>query len=157
MITNEKTIRVLNDLIQTNHDRIAGYQKAIEESGDLDLDIKSIFSRMIQESQQNNIELANEVAALGGEPVSGVSIGGKIYRLWMNIKTSFSSSERQAILDSCEYGEDMALEAYEDALQTNADMTVAQLNLITKQKAGIQLAHNQVRSYRDAHADVRVR
>ncbi|WP_336516801.1 PA2169 family four-helix-bundle protein [Pollutibacter soli] len=155
MISNEKTIRVLNDLIQTNHDRIAGYEKAISEAGEMDMDIKAIFGKMIQESRQNNIELSNEVAALGGEPATSSTIGGKIYRIWMDVKTSLSSSDRLAILDSCEYGEDVAVEAYEDALQSDADMTVALLNLITRQKAGIQLAHNQVRSYRDANAVIR--
>lgn len=150
MITNEKTIRVLNNLMQTNHDRIAGYEKAISEAGEMDLEIKAIFNKMIQESRQNNIELANEVTALGGDPAISSTIGGKIYRIWMDVKTSFSSDDRHAILDSCEYGEDVAVEAYEDALQSDAEMTVAQLNLITKQKAGIQLAHNLVRSYRDA-------
>lgn len=155
MITNEKTISVLNDLIQTNHDRIAGYEKAISEASEMDMDIKAIFNKMIQESRQNNIELANEVTALGGEPATSSTIGGKIYRIWMDVKTTFSSSDRHAILDSCEYGEDVAVEAYEDALQSEAEMTVVLLNLITRQKAGIQLAHNQVRSYRDANVAIR--
>ena len=82
MISNKKTIRVLNNLIQINNDRIRGYEKAIDEAGDLDLDIRSIFTRMIQESRQNILELANEVTAMGGESVEKGIIGFGAQAFW---------------------------------------------------------------------------
>ena len=43
METNEKLIEVLNGLIEINHDRVNGYEKAIEETKDLDVDLRAIF------------------------------------------------------------------------------------------------------------------
>ena len=149
MITKDQAIRVFNTLIQTNIDRIEGYEKVLSESEDIDIDLESIFSKMIDESRRNISELRNEIAALGGEPVSHSSFTSKIYRIWGDVKSTFSGKDLESILDSCEFGEDAALEAYENALQTDAELTIGQLNLITRQKAGIQLAHNQVKQYRD--------
>lgn len=156
MITNEKAIRVFNTLIQTNIERIEGYEKVMNESRNLDIDIKSIFKRMITESRQNNIELVNEVVAQGGDPAQRSSVTGKIYRIWVDVRTAFRKDDAQAILDSCEFGEDAAMEAYENALQSDAELTIGQLNLITRQKAGIQLAHNLVKRYRDTQDTITV-
>ena len=41
----------LNDLIQINNDRVAGYEKAIEELQPEDSDLKALFVKMIGESQ----------------------------------------------------------------------------------------------------------
>ena len=40
---NEKVIGILNDLIRINNDRVVGYEKAIEEVEDLDVDLKTRF------------------------------------------------------------------------------------------------------------------
>ena len=110
MITKDQAIRVFNTLIQTNIDRIEGYEKVLSESEDIDIDLESIFSKMIDESRRNISELRNEIAALGGEPVSHSSFTSKIYRIWGDVKSTFSGKDLESILDSCEFGEDATLE-----------------------------------------------
>ncbi len=39
----EALLEVLNDLVKINNDRIAGYERAISESKDLDVDLKTIL------------------------------------------------------------------------------------------------------------------
>jgi len=51
MKTNEKNIDVLNDLIQINNDRVAGYEKAANETEFVDADLRSIFNSMASESR----------------------------------------------------------------------------------------------------------
>ncbi|RYF22676.1 MAG: DUF2383 domain-containing protein, partial [Flavobacteriales bacterium] len=41
---------ILNDLIEINNDRIAGYEKAIEELKAEDADLKTLFVKMVGES-----------------------------------------------------------------------------------------------------------
>ena len=154
MLTKDQAIRVFNALIQTNIDRIEGYEKALNESDDLDIDLESIFAKMINESRRNISELCNEVAALGGQSVSHSSFTSKVHKIWIDVKSTFNNRDIESLLDTCEFGEDAALEAYENALQTDAELTIGQLNLITRQKAGIQLAHNLVKQYRDMHETV---
>ena len=108
MTTNDKLVGVLNDLIQINNDRINGYEKAIEEIKDKDVDLQGIFSSMANDSRKYSAELSREVIRLGGNPDTGTTESGKLYRVWMDVKALFTGKDRQAILESCEFGEDAA-------------------------------------------------
>jgi len=151
METNENLVEVLNDLIKINNDRIDGYEKALEEVKDIDLDLRGIFQKMANESRENVQELSREVATLGGEVATGTTNSGKIYRVWMDIKATFTGHDRTSVLESCEYGEDAAQEAYEDALATDADLPVDIRQIITDQKSALLESHNLIKKYRDMH------
>ena len=43
------TIETLNDLVQINNDRIAGYEKALKEIDEENADLKSLFLNCISE------------------------------------------------------------------------------------------------------------
>ncbi|CAG5018957.1 hypothetical protein DYBT9275_06110 [Dyadobacter sp. CECT 9275] len=154
METNSKLVEVLNDLIRINNDRIDGYEKAMDEVEDIDVDLKAIFQKMANESRGNVSELSTEVAALGGEIATGTTGSGKIYRVWMDIKATFTGHDRQSVLESCEYGEDAAQDAYADALASDAEIPANVRQLITDQKAELMESHNLIKGYRDAHKAV---
>lgn len=151
METNENLVEVLNDLIKINNDRINGYERALNEVEDIDLDLKGIFQKMANESREYVKELSREVATLGGEVATGTTGSGKIYRVWMDIKATFTGHDRTSVLESCEYGEDAAQEAYEDALATDAHLPVDVRQLITDQKASLKESHDLIKKYRDMH------
>ena len=154
METNENLVEVLNDLIKINNDRIDGYEKAITEVEDLDLDLKGIFQKMANESRENIEELSIEVRNLGGEIATGTTGSGKIYRVWMDIKATFTGHDRTSALESCEYGEDAAQEAYDDALATDVDLPVNIRQIIANQIAELLESHNLIKKYRDLHQAV---
>lgn len=154
MSTNENLIEVLNDLIRINNDRIDGYEKAIKETDAIDVDLQGLFQKMANESREYVSELTSEVASLGGEVATGTTSSGKIYRVWMDIKATFSGHDRQSVLESCEYGEDAAQEAYDDALASDAEIPVAVRQIITDQKASLLSSHDLIKKYRDAHKAV---
>ena len=56
---NDNAIDVLNSLIVINNDRIAGYQRAMDETEEGDLE--SLFSQFINTSQKCKEELVSEV------------------------------------------------------------------------------------------------
>ena len=56
---NEKTVDVLNTLIEINNDRIEGYETATKETQEDDL--KKLFASMIATSTQCLDELTEEV------------------------------------------------------------------------------------------------
>lgn len=151
METNESLVEVLNDLIKINNDRIEGYERALNEVEGIDVDLKGIFQKMANESREYIQELSREVAALGGEVTNSTTNSGKIYRVWMDIKATFTGHDRTSILENCEYGEDAAQEAYEDALATDADLPVDIRQIITEQKASLLESHNLIKKYRDMH------
>ncbi len=154
MATNDNLVEVLNDLVRINNDRIEGYERANKEAKDIDVDLRSIFSRMAEESKQYAAELTQEVVRLGGEPATGTTASGKIYRVWMDVKATFTGKDRQAILESCEFGEDAAQKAYKLALESDAEMTAEQRQLITNQKSSLKTSHDVIKKYRDMHKSV---
>jgi len=151
MQTNENAIEVLNDLIQINNDRVEGYKRAIKEADASDVDLKAIFQRMEDESRQYLAELNREVVKLGGEPASGTTVSGKIYRAWMDVKATFTGSDRLAVLENCEFGEDAAQKAYKEALESDEDLSLDLRQLISNQKASLKVSHDTIKRYRDMH------
>ena len=100
-------------------------------------------------------DLSNEVERLGGEPSNDTTNLGKIYRVWMDLKATFTGSDRQSILESCEFGEDAAQKAYRDALASDAEIDATTRQLITSQQADLKSAHDTVKKYRDMHNAVK--
>ncbi len=152
--TNDELVEVLNDLIQINNDRVVGYEKAIKETKDLDIDLQTAFGKMADDSRKYAAELSNKVAELGGEPVSGTTNSGKIYRVWMDVKATFTGHSRQTVLENCEFGEDAAQKAYKMALASDAEINAETRQLITDQQSALKTAHDMVKKYRDAHKAV---
>jgi len=149
MYVNEKTSEVLNDLISINNDRIAGYDKAEKESAVKDADLQSLFRQMSAESRSYINDLSKYVAVSGDEPTSKTSLGGKIYRTWMDVKATFSGKDRKAILASCEFGEDAAQKAYDSALSSDAELPSEVRQLIMDQKISLKKSHDRIKALRD--------
>jgi uncharacterized protein (TIGR02284 family) len=154
MASNENVVEILNDLIQINNDRIEGYQRASNELESEDIDLKGIFSRMENESRGYLSELTQEVVKLGGEPSTGTTASGKIYRAWMDVKATFTGKDRKAVLASCEFGEDAAQKAYDAALSSDESLPMDLRQLIANQKASLKTSHDLIKQYRDMHAAV---
>ncbi len=135
----EESIDVLNNLIVINNDRIEGYKTASTETyaGEL----RSLFSTLEQTSQNCKKELEAEVNRLGGTPEEGTKTSGKFYRIWMDLKAAITGSDRKAILQSCEYGETVAIGAYQDALE--ADME----DITYEQRAMLNAHLNFLKAY----------
>lgn len=152
--TNEKLIEVLNDLIEINNDRVTGYEKAADDTRDLDVDLQAIFHSMANDSRKYAAELTNEVYKFGGEPATGSTNSGKIYRVWMDVKATFTGHDRQSVLEACEFGEDAAQKAYKEALASDAEIDASTRQVITDQQAALKTAHDVIKKYRDAHKTV---
>ena len=147
--TTPETIEVLNDLVAINNDRIAGYEKAIEEAEASDSDLKSLFTSMIDESRKIRMALANEVQSLGGEYDRGTTASGKLYRAWMDVRAVFSGHDRHAVLANCERGEDAAQNAYKEALNDN-NLPAYIRTMLEEQKQQLRASHDEIKALRDA-------
>jgi uncharacterized protein (TIGR02284 family) len=146
---NEKVTGILNDLVRINHDRVVGYEKAIDELKDEDADLKTLFTRYITESRQYAQELSSEVTRLGEDPADGTTNSGKVYRVWMDLKAAISGKDRQTILNNCEFGEDAAQKAYDMALNSDTELEPSLRDLIVRQKASLKAGHDEVKRLRD--------
>lgn len=145
---NQKSIDVLNTLIILNNDRIEGYETAIKETNEEDLIV--LFARFVQTSQKCKQELIIEVINHGGKVAEGTMTSGKLFRFWMDIKASLTNQDRKAILNSCEYGEDIAVATYERTLKNDSEhLNADQLFMIKAQYDSIKANHDKVKAMRD--------
>ena len=154
MDANKDLIEVLNDLIRINHDRTDGYHKAVEELKPTDIDLKTMFTNMANSSVQYANALSAEVRNLGGTPAVDSTQSGKLYRVWMDIRSGISARDRKSVLALCEFGEDAALKAYNLALESDAEIPAQVRQVIMDQKGSIQTSHDVVKRYRDMHEAV---
>jgi uncharacterized protein (TIGR02284 family) len=150
MKTSAEVAEILNDLIEINNDRIVGYEKAIKELKDDDLDLKVLFASLISQSHQAKLELGTEVQALGKDMETGTTNSGKIYRAWMNVKAAFTGKSSHSILENCEFGEDAAQKAYDDAL--SSDLPLYLKEMLQKQRTLLMSSHNEIKALRDQYA-----
>ncbi len=150
---NTDTVATLNDLIKINNDRIRGYEKAIENTDSMEAELRTLYSRMIEESYGYNRELSDLVARLGGEPATDTTVPGKIYHAWMDVKATFSGNDTKSILSACEYGEDAAQKAYSEAIDISTALTPEANELILRQKSLLKGSHDLVRQFRDQYAE----
>jgi uncharacterized protein (TIGR02284 family) len=149
MAETEKIVDILNDLILINRDRITGYEKAAMELKDTNSDLHTLFNSFASQSAKLAAALMEKVKAIGGEVAEGTTNSGKIYRAWMDVKMVVAGNDRLAILNSCEFGEDAAQKAYENALNKENKLTDDVVKLIVIQKAELKQSHHQVKMLRD--------
>src|SRR6478672_7065386 len=110
---NKKAIERLNHLIAIDNDGKFGYENAAKDVKDVTL--QQLFRQYSLERGKYAEALKTEVARLGGSPDSGGGPLGALHRTWMDIKSTFTSGERDAILNTCITGEEAAVKAYQEA------------------------------------------
>ncbi len=139
-MTNEETIRHLNDLIAASRDGEEGYRTAAEHVSD------SHFQTVFQEYARQRAgfvhALQAEVKRLGGEPNESGTFTAAVHRGWLDLKSALSGGNAGAIVAACETGEDAAQAAYERVV--NLDISGEPRTVIEKQWHQIQEAHQRM-------------
>ena len=142
---NDKAISVLNNLIETCKDGEQGFKTAAE--GLTSPDLKAKFLQYSRERGQMSSELQAEVRRLGGDPQKSGSMSGSLHRGWLDIKSAITGKDDHAVLVEAERGEDVAKNAYEDALRETLPPSAR--TIVEQQGAKVRRAHDDVRSIRD--------
>lgn len=150
MIKNEEIVDDLNDLVKINNDRIQGYEKAIEDNEDSQLD--DLFRRYVVQSQNFRSQLADHIVRIDGTAVSDATstdISSKIHRAWIDIKAAVTGKDRSTVLSSVEFGESAAVEAYQDAIDKDHIPAYIKEDL-KKQLTELQSALDKIKSLEGA-------
>ena len=146
MASLENSTGVIGDLIEINNDRVAGFEKAIEDINDENIDLKALFEEYAQQSRKN----VQELSALAGSAPQledDNSVSGTLHRAWIDIKSLFGGSDRAGILSEAERGEDAIKKAYKDALASQS-LTSDALEVVSSQASGINAAHDKIKALR---------
>jgi uncharacterized protein (TIGR02284 family) len=142
---NDKTISILNDLIETCKDGEQGFKTAAE--GLSRAEVKSRFMQYSRERGQMSTELQAEVRRLGGDPERSGSMAGALHRGWVDIKSVVTGKDDHAIVAEAERGEDAAKSAYESALKETLPASAQEL--VQQQASKVRQVHDEVRNLRD--------
>lgn len=118
MITNKEIVDDLNELVKINNDRIQGFEKAIDDTEDAQLD--DLFRHYVVQSQGFRSQLADHIVRIDGLAVSDATstdVSSKLHRAWIDIKSALTGKNTETVLSSVEFGENAAVEAYKDAIE----------------------------------------
>lgn len=146
MIKNEEIVEDLNDLVKINNDRIMGYEKAIEDNEDAQLD--DLFRHYIVQSQKFRSQLAEHIVRIDGTAVTDATstdVSSKIHRAWIDIKSAVTGKDRDTVLSSVEFGENAAVEAYQDAIEKDHIPAYIKEDL-TSQLSDLKTAQEKVKA-----------
>jgi uncharacterized protein (TIGR02284 family) len=144
----ETKVESINQLIIINNDRYEGYKKAAEEAKDQDL--KDMFNKFSSQSKGFSEELKKFVDPDDLPKQNETTNSGKLYRVWMDIKSGMTANDRKAVLSSCEFGEDIAKKTYKEVMDNPEDISTEALNVIRKQNEEIIKGHDTVKAMRDS-------
>ena len=144
--TTKESIDVLNDLIENAKDGEYGFTQCAERVKSSSL--KDTLSRRAADCRQGAAELQTLVRSLGGEPADSGTAMGALHRGWVSVKDALTPDSDHSILNECERGEDAALARYRKALK--AELTPEVRAVVTRQMAGAQTNHDQVKALRDS-------
>jgi uncharacterized protein (TIGR02284 family) len=145
-----ESISILRDLVKINNDRIEGYINAIDETPEEQQNLVSLFRQMIEQSEGNVQELQALIQSLGGDQQDHSTTSmGKVYRLWMDIRAGLPGNTTQTVLDLCKFGEDAALRAYKEAIESDVMLDSDVRDVILRQESELMDAHDNIKAHRD--------
>lgn len=139
----ETTARTITDLLQLNRTSAKGYQEAADEVKSSEL--KSQLGQYAQQRSQFVSQLEQQASQMGVKTddttIEGVATdaAAAVHRGWINVKAAFTGHDDSAVLSTCETGEESALKAYDQALQSN-DVSTTVKSVLEKQRSEIQTA-----------------
>ena len=108
---NDYTIDKINHLINIAEDGKEGYENAAEDVKDSEF--KSAFLIFAQERSNYATQLRQIVHQLGGDSEgTGGGSAGSLHRVWMDLKSVFTSGDSEAIINACTTGEEAAIKEY---------------------------------------------
>jgi uncharacterized protein (TIGR02284 family) len=150
MAIQKENISTINDLIETLKDGQEGFRQAAEAVEDPEL--KSLFNEYSLQRARFAGELQSEAMGLGeSKPEDSSSAAGAMHRAWIGLKAAISKRDDHAILAECERGEDSAVKEYGEALEEKNLMGPVR-DIISRQYAEVQSAHDRIKQLRDATA-----
>ncbi|MCX2739703.1 PA2169 family four-helix-bundle protein [Pontibacter anaerobius] len=132
MNNNERAIDVLQELNQFVNDRIEGYERAAKNTHDPAH--QSYYKDLMNQSRQFSNEINSSISSLGGTTQNNTTAKGKIFRGWMDVKSTVTGNDEEALIKSNITGEEWAQKAYNDALDHRTELPQNVVQLVEKQK-----------------------
>ncbi len=135
MYTKNDLLDELEEILEKNIDAVRGYSKAAEKAENPAL--KRYFENKSREREEFNRELKVQIKMAYSDFDEEGSFAGSIHRTWMDLKSIFSASDDEAMLEESIRGDKAAIEEYDDVLEEES-LAVGLRNLLLTQRAKIK-------------------
>ncbi|WP_265130114.1 PA2169 family four-helix-bundle protein [Chryseobacterium oranimense] len=141
---NAKTISTLNDLLHITNDRIKGFESVEGKVWESYSDLKGEYDKMISQSKVMKNEIINLITERGGNADEDTSsLAGSLHRTWIDIKNSLPRSNNdKETLENVVFGEQHAIEAYENALKSD-NLCAESSKVIAEQLRQLRTSYHQ--------------
>lgn len=124
----ENLIDQLDLLVKINIDRTNGYTVAARDVEDPQL--KVLFEKLGKESEGFAEDLGEVLKKYKQTPPETGTTAARFHQFWIDIKEKLLGKDRDAILSSCEAGDETALATYTEALAHDKIQTLPGLQVL---------------------------
>jgi len=146
---SEKVGNKVNSLLERTVDANKGYEKAAENVENIAL--KGYFKKKATERGMFTDQLKSVLRTYNqGAKKEDGSIVGSAHRAWMDLKSTFTSEDSEAMLEETIRGEEKAVEDYQDIL-AETSLTPKTKEIIEGQLSIIKSSLSTVKKLEDIH------
>lgn len=134
---------ILRELIIINNERFDGYKTAARETNDAAF--KALFAEFSLQSKRFRDELRQLIPINEESPANDeTKLFSDFYQSWMKMKTALGENNNNAILATCEIGEDIIKKNYDDIIK-NASFSDKILAVLKKQKKELEKSYDLIK------------
>ena len=134
--TTKEIVSTLEGLISILEDGKLGYTNAAEHVENDSM--KANFFDYARERSLFIVEIQDEINKLGkSTDESGGGPLGALHRTWIDIKSTFTGGDTDAIINACITGEEAEIEKYKMVIEKN-DLHTNQISMLTKHLSSIE-------------------
>jgi len=133
--------RAARDLFHIHEERINTYKQLLRASNDIELDVKAIFERIVEQSMEYKQQLQKATRSLANDT-------GEIYNAWENMKRSLPHADKKSILAVCANDELVITNTYSLALSLVTETGIKKL--LKEQQQGLKKLYKHIQQYHDA-------
>jgi uncharacterized protein (TIGR02284 family) len=139
---------VTKDLMEVLADGREGFTKGAEKLDESNSpELATVFRRYGDQRASFYGELEQMAREYGDNVEESGSIAASLHRGWMSLKDAVSGSSPKGVIDAAEQGEDHAMEAYQDALES--DISPDLRSVVQRQLSDVQVAHATIRDLKE--------
>ncbi len=115
--SKDNLVNNLQGLLEKNYDAEKGFKNAITNANNQNL--KEFLKTQSVRRNRFATELDNEIRSLNAEPKESGSTTGTLHRKWIDIKSSISGNNDEAVLEECIRGDKASENEYRETLEKN--------------------------------------
>ncbi len=115
---NNKTVDVLNNLLQITNDRLEGFKNVDAKMISSYPKLRQEYDHAVIQSNRFRTELSSLIQEKGGDPDDNATVAGGLHRTWIDVKNALSFNKGEATLENVLFGEKAAIKAFENAVHS---------------------------------------